>query len=68
MPVGTVKWFNATKGCGFIGLSDGSKDVFVQPSVLARSGLTTLTKGQKIRFELAQGNNGKTLVENLRPV
>lgn len=68
MPVGKVKWFNATKGYGFIGLSDGSKDVFVQPSVLVKSGLTTLMQGQKIQYELVQGNNGKTLVENLRPV
>ena len=68
MPVGTVKWFNPGKGCGFIGLSDGSKDVFVHASLLEKSGLTTLMQGQMIRYELVQEKNGKTLVENLRAV
>ncbi|MBI2320131.1 MAG: cold-shock protein [Betaproteobacteria bacterium] len=68
MPVGTVTWSNAAKGCGFIGLSDGSKDVFVHPSLLAKCGLTALMQGQRLRYELVQGPNGSTLVENLRPV
>lgn len=68
MPVGTVKWFNATKGCGFIGLSDGSKDIVLHSSALARAALTTLMQHLRIRHELAQGNNGNNSVENWRPV
>ena len=52
MPKGTVKWFNMDKGFGFIGLDDGSKDVFVHVSAVERSGLSGLREGQKVEFEL----------------
>ena len=50
MPTGTVKWFNATKGFGFIEPDDGGADVFVHISALERSGLSSLTEGQKVSF------------------
>ena len=59
MATGTVKWFNATKGYGFIAPEDGVKDVFVHISALESSGIRDLTEGQKVSFELARGNNGK---------
>ena len=62
---GTVKWFNATKGYGFIEPSDGSKDAFVHISAVERAGLSTLNEGQKVQFELVQGQNGKSSAENL---
>ncbi len=65
MPSGTVKWFNATKGYGFIEPSDGSKDAFVHISAVERAGLSTLNEGQKVQFELVQGQNGKSSAENL---
>jgi CspA family cold shock protein len=65
MAVGTVKWFNATKGYGFIQPEDGSKDVFVHISAVERAGMKSLTEGQKIRYELVQGKNGKASAENL---
>jgi CspA family cold shock protein len=52
MTVGTVKWFNATKGFGFIAPEDGGKDVFVHISAVERSGLGSLNEGQKVGFEL----------------
>ncbi len=66
MPIGTVKWFNASKGWGFIGLNNGSKDVFVHTTALLKSGLQTLKQGQKIQYELVPGENGRTSVENLK--
>ena len=65
MAIGTVKWFNATKGYGFIEPSDGSKDAFVHISAVERVGLTTLREGQKVQFDLVPGRNGKSSAENL---
>ena len=68
MAIGTVKWFNPTKGYGFIQPEDGSKDVFVHISAVERSGLGTLTENQKISFELERGQNGKTSATNLKAI
>lgn len=65
MPTGTVKWFNATKGYGFIEPDDGSKDAFVHISAVERAGLSGLREGQKVQFELVNGQNGKASAENL---
>jgi len=65
MPTGTVKWFNPTKGYGFIEPTDGGKDAFVHISAVERAGLSTLNEGQKVQFELVQGQNGKSSAENL---
>ena len=65
MPVGTVKWFNATKGFGFIQPSDGSKDAFVHISAVERAGLNGLREGQKIEYELVPGRDGRSSAENL---
>ena len=66
MSVGTVKWFNAQKGFGFIQPDDGSKDVFVHISAVERSSLGTLTEGQKLSFDLERGQQGKTSAVNLQ--
>src|SRR5512134_1092464 len=68
MPTGTVKFFNAAKGFGFIHPDDGSKDVFVHISAVERAGLGTLAEGQKVSFELARGKDGKTSADNLKSV
>lgn len=68
MTKGTVKWFNATKGYGFIEPEDGSKDAFVHISAVERAGLTGLTEGQVVEFELQSGRDGKTSAENLQIV
>jgi len=65
MPTGTVKWFNPTKGYGFIEPEDGSKDAFVHISAVERAGLSGLHEGQKVTFELVEGQNGKSSAENL---
>ncbi len=65
---GTVKFFNAAKGFGFIAPEDGSKDVFVHISAVDRAGLSTLTENQKVSFEVERGNNGKTSAVNLKPL
>ena len=65
MPQGTVKWFNPTKGYGFIQPQDGGKDVFVHISAVQRAGLTTLNEGQSVQYELVK-NRGKTSAENLK--
>lgn len=65
MPTGTVKWFNPTKGYGFIQPSDGSNDAFVHISAVERAGLRTLREGQKVQYELVPGRNGKTSAEEL---
>tara|TARA_B100001939_G_C16730424_1_gene525221 strand:- start:224 stop:454 length:231 start_codon:yes stop_codon:yes gene_type:complete len=66
MPQGTVKWFNPTKGFGFIAPSDGGKDVFVHISAVERSGLTGLKDGEKVSFELeTDERRGKTSAVNL---
>jgi CspA family cold shock protein len=66
MSIGTVKWFNATKGYGFIQPEDGSKDVFVHISDVQRSGLNGLNEGDKVEFELQRGQQGKISAGNLR--
>ena len=66
MSKGTVKWFNAQKGYGFIQPDDGSKDVFVHISAVERSGLGNLNEGQKVSFDLEQGERGKTSAANLQ--
>ena len=65
MTTGTVKWFNPTKGYGFIEPEDGSKDAFVHISAVQRAGLPGLSEGQRVEFELQRGNDGKTSAENL---
>ena len=62
---GTVKWFNPTKGFGFIVPDDGGKDVFVHISAVEKAGLKTLNEGQKVEFEM-QENRGKMAATNLR--
>lgn len=66
MTQGTVKWFNAQKGFGFIQPDDGSKDVFVHISEVERAGRTTLPEGQKIAFDLEQGQRGKSSAVKLQ--
>ncbi|WP_420963011.1 cold-shock protein [Brucella sp. IR073] len=67
MNTGTVKWFNATKGFGFIQPQDGSNDVFVHISAVERSGMGSLNEGQKISYELVQDKrSGRNSAENLR--
>jgi CspA family cold shock protein len=66
MASGTVKWFNAQKGYGFIQPDDGSKDVFVHISAVERANLGTLNEGQKIRYEIQSGQQGKLSAENLQ--
>ncbi len=65
MATGTVKWFNAAKGYGFIDPEDGSKDVFVHISAVERAGLNSLSEGQKVSYELQPGQQGKSSAENL---
>lgn len=64
MATGTVKWFNAQKGYGFIQPSDGGRDVFVHVSAVERAGLSTLNEGQKINYDLVT-EKGKTSAANL---
>ena len=66
MAVGTVKWFNATKGYGFIQPEDGSKDVFVHISAVERAGMGSLNEGQKLSYEMEKGQQGKTSAVNLQ--
>jgi CspA family cold shock protein len=68
MSEGTVKWFNAQKGYGFIQPSDGSKDVFVHISAVERAGLGGLNEGQKVSFDLERGQQGKLAATNLKAV
>jgi CspA family cold shock protein len=66
MSIGTVKWFNAQKGYGFIQPEDGSKDVFVHVSAVERSDLGSLHEGQRVSFEIQRGQQGKSSAVNLR--
>ena len=66
MASGTVKWFNATKGYGFIQPDDGSKDVFVHISAVERSGLGGLNEGQKLSYDSEKGQQGKSSAVNLK--
>jgi CspA family cold shock protein len=65
VPTGTVKWFNATKGYGFIQPDGGGKDVFVHISAVERAGLNSLNEGAKVSYEVTS-NRGKESAENLR--
>ena len=65
MENGTVKWFNPTKGYGFIQMADGTRDIFVHITELERSGIANLSEGQKVTFELTT-NKGKTSAVNLK--
>jgi CspA family cold shock protein len=67
MAVGTVKWFNATKGFGFIVPQDGGKDVFVHITAVQKAGMTGLNEGQKLSYEVAM-ERGKAAAINLREV
>lgn len=67
MSSGTVKFFNTTKGFGFIQPDDGSTDVFVHISAVQRSGLTGLAEGQKVQYDVVQDKrSGKSAAENIR--
>ena len=68
MTTGTVKFFNATRGFGFIEPEDGSKDAFVHISAVERAGLTSLADGQRVEYELEAGRDGKSSAENLKLV
>ena len=69
MSTGTVKWFNAQKGYGFIQPDDGGKDVFVHISAVERAGMYNLNEGQKVSFDVVKSpKNGKEAAENLRAV
>jgi CspA family cold shock protein len=63
--IGTVKFFNTTKGFGFIQPEDGGKDAFVHISAVERSGLSGLAEGQKVRYDLESGRDGKVAATNL---
>ncbi|WP_411289018.1 cold-shock protein [Phenylobacterium sp.] len=65
MTTGTVKWFNSTKGFGFIEPEDGGKDVFVHISAVEKAGLSSLNEGQRVSFELTE-ERGKTAAVNLK--
>ncbi len=68
MPIGTVKFFATTKGFGFIAPEDGSKDVFVHLSAVEEAGLSILTQGQKVEYEVVSKPDGKTAAGNLKLV
>ena len=66
MANGTVKWFNSTKGFGFIAPESGGKDVFVHISAVERAGLTGLTDDQKVTFDIEPGRDGRESATNLQ--
>lgn len=66
MAVGTVKWFNTTKGYGFIQPDSEEQDVFVHVSAVERAGQATLKEGQRVEYELQQGRSGRYSAENLK--
>ena len=68
MPNGTVKWFNTTKGYGFIEPEEGGNDVFVHISAVQKSGLTGLTDNQKVSYELEEGRDGRKLASDLQVI
>lgn len=67
MTLGVVKWFNPTKGYGFIAPETGGKDIFVHISAVQRAGMRSLTEGQKINFEIEQQQNGRLAAIGLTP-
>ena len=66
MNTGTVKWFNGTKGYGFIQPENGGTDVFVHISAVERAGMGSLNEGDRIEYEVVRGQNGKTSAEQLK--
>ncbi len=68
MATGTVMWFNAGKGFGFIAPADGSKDVFVHISAVQAAGLPNLKDGQKVQYDLVKGRDGKISAGNLKAI
>lgn len=68
MPTGTVKWFNTTKGYGFIAPDSGGKDVFVHISAVERAGLTGLADNQKVSYELIEGRDGRQSAGDLKAI
>ena len=68
MPTGSVKWFNPTKGYGFIEPSEGGSDAFVHISAVEAAGMNTLNDGAKISFDLETGKNGKEAAVNIQPL
>jgi cold shock protein len=68
LKTGTVKWFNPTKGYGFIQPDGGGADAFVHISAVERAGYDSLSEGQRVQYELVQGRNGKSSAENLKIV
>ena len=65
MPTGTVKWFNTTKGYGFIAPDDGGKDIFVHITAVQRAGLESLSDNQKVQYELREGRDGRQSASDL---
>lgn len=65
MPNGTVKWFNTTKGYGFIAPDNGGADIFVHISAVEQSGLTGLADDQKVSFDLIEGRDGRQMAGNI---
>lgn len=68
MPTGTVKWFNTTKGFGFIAPDSGGKDVFVHISAVERAGMTGLADNQKVSYELIEGRDGRQSAGELKAI
>jgi len=68
MPTGKVKWFNTTKGYGFIAPDDGGKDVFVHISAVERAGLTGLRDNQAVAYDLQSGRDGRSSASDLKPL
>ena len=66
MPTGTVKWFNTTKGFGFIEPDDGGKDVFVHISAVERAGMTVLAVNMKMEYEMIEGRDGRQSAGELK--
>jgi len=68
MPKGTVKWFNTTKGFGFIAPEEGGSDIFVHISAVEQSGMTGLADDQQVEFDLVEGRDGRKMAGNLKAV
>ena len=68
MPTGTVKWFNSTKGYGFIAPDNGGKDIFVHISAVERAGMTGLADNQKVSYELIEGRDGRQSAGDLKAI